>query len=265
MDYITKSLIEENESEFSAIWSKRIRRYGCAEIFINKNFPGDYFFNKTKIISPRLDISLLISEAKRIFFFNKLDCFFHIPDDPLYYDTHYLLELQHFSYIDSMLVFSVNLEAQPPEYNKANYDPNVSQMTATDASLIHTWVDLYCKSFEIENWKQPIHDLIMSRHLDFELIISKVKSNSVFVPAACALLYYYNKKTMGLYCLGTLPEFRRKGLAMQIVESSINRARTKRMKLFFVQTFLNDGFANMYNKAGLRLEYRKRIYANARI
>jgi N-acetylglutamate synthase-like GNAT family acetyltransferase len=104
----------------------------------------------------------------------------------------------------------------------------------------------------------------MSRYLDFELIISKVKSNSVFVPAACALLYYY-KKTIGLYCLGTLPEFRRKGLATQIVKSSINRARTKRMKLFFVQTFLNDGFANMYNKTGLHLEYRKRIYANARV
>ena len=262
MDYITRSLIEENESEFSAIWSKRIRRYGCAEIFVNKNFPGDYFFNKTKIITPCLDITLLISEAKKIFFSNKLDCFFHIPDDSLYRDTYNTLELQHFCYIDSMLAFSVNLEEQPPEHSKADYDPNVSQMIATDPSLVYTWVDLYCKSFEIENWKQPIHGLIMSRYLDFELIISKVKSNSVFVPAACALLYYY-KKAMGLYCLGTLPEFRRKGLAMQIVKYSINRARTKRMKLFFVQTFLNDGFANMYNKAGLCLEYRKRIYANA--
>ena len=165
-----------------------------------------------------------------------------------------------------MLVFSVNLEEQPLQYNTVDYDPNISQMIVTGPSLIHTWVDLYCKSFEIMSWKQPVHDLIMSRYLDFEfeLIISKVKSNSVFVPAACALLYYCNKKAVGLYCLGTLPEFRRKGLAMQIVKYSINRARTKRMKLFFVQTFLNDGFANIYNRAGLCEEYRKRIYANAR-
>jgi hypothetical protein len=264
LDYITRSLIEENESEFSAIWSKRIRHCGCAEIFVNKNFPGDYFFNKTKIISPCLDISSLISGAKRIFFYNRLDCFFHILDDPLYRDTYNILELQHFYYIDSMLVFSVNLEEQPPEHNKADYDPNVFQVIATEPSLIHIWVDLYCKSFEIENWKQPILDLIMSRYLNFDLIILKVKSNSAIVPAACALLYYY-KRAMGLYCLGTLPEFRRRGIAMQIVRSSIDRARTKGMKLFFVQTFLNDGFSNIYNKAGLCLKYRKRIYANAHI
>jgi hypothetical protein len=52
---------------------------------------------------------------------------------------------------------------------------------------------------------------------------------------------------------------------MQIVRSSIDRARTKGMKLFFVQTFLNDGFANIYDRAGLCLKYRKRIYANAHI
>jgi hypothetical protein len=33
------------------------------------------------------------------------------------------------------------------------------------------------------------------------------------------------------------------------------------MKFFFVQTFLSDGFAEMYEKAGLQLAYRKRIYA----
>jgi GNAT superfamily N-acetyltransferase len=260
LGYNTRNLTEENESEFSSLWSNRIRLHRCAEIFVNQNFPGDYFFNKIKIMSPCPDISLVISEAKRIFFSSKSGCFFHVLDDPLYRETNSILEQQQFCHIDSMLTFSANIEELPPKHNKRDYDSNVSQFFVTDPSLACIWTDLFCKSFNIENCMQ-VHDLIMSRYLDFELIVAKVKTNSVLVPAACALLYYY-KKAMGLYCLGTLPEFRRKGLATQIVKSSIMRAKNKRVKLFFVQTFLNDGYANMYKKAGLHLEYRKRIYAN---
>lgn len=101
----------------------------------------------------------------------------------------------------------------------------------------------------------------MSRYLDFELIVSKVRSEGAFVPAACALLSYHSK-TMGLYCPGTLPEFRGKGLAQELLRFSIAIAWTKWIRIFLVQTFImNDGHTKICKSAGLHPVRQKRIYA----
>jgi GNAT superfamily N-acetyltransferase len=211
------------------------------------------------MVSPCHDTLLLITDAKKIFFSNSLDCFFSIHDDPEYLEITTTLELQHFSYIDTMLVFWVDLDTFPNKGDKLDYDPNISQLIANDQSSICAWIDLFCESFQIEDWKKPVRKLIMSNYRHFDLLVSRIRMNLEYIPAACAILYC-SKRVMGLYCLGTLPKFRRKGLAFQIVKSSISRAKTRGMKFFFVQTFLSDGFAEMYEKAGLQLAYRKRIY-----
>ena len=98
----------------------------------------------------------------------------------------------------------------------------------------------------------------MSRYLGFELIFSKVRSEGVFVPAACALLSYQSK-TMGLYCPGTLPEFREKGLAQELLMFSVATAWPKWIRIFLVQTFImNDGHTNICKSAGLHSVYQKK-------
>jgi hypothetical protein len=76
----------------------------------------------------------------------------------------------------------------------------------------------------------------MSRYLGFELIVSKVRSEGAFVPAAYALLSYHSK-TIGLYFPCTLPEFRGKGLAQELLRFSIAMAWNKWIRIFLVQTF----------------------------
>ena len=260
---ITKDLIEKNDSEFSALWARRSRLLQCAELFVNRAFPGDYFFNKTKILSPCQRTPLLISKARRIFFSNKLDCFIHSYDDLAYRDINTSLEDVGFSRIDSMLVFSADQATQLASEDKTDYDQNLPQLIAIDQDSISMWVDVFCKAFNAEDWKQQIHSLTMANLRFFRLFVLMTRSDAASVPAACALLFCY-RKVMGLYCLGTLPKFRRKGLASLILKSSISMARAKRTKLFFVQAFLNDGFADLYEKVGLNLEYRKGVYASFR-
>lgn len=260
LDYDTRGLIEENDSQFCALWTHRFEWHQCAEIYVNKDFPRDYFFNKAKMVSPCHETLLLISDAKKIFFSNKLDCFFSIHDDPQYLEINKTLELQHFSYVDTMLVFCVDLDTFPTKDVNLDYDSNISQLITNDQTSICEWIDLFCESFQIEDWKKQVRELIMANYRHFDLLVSRIRMNLEYIPAACAILYC-SKSVMGLYCLGTLPKFRRKGLAFQIVKSSISRAKTRGMKFFFVQTFLGDGFSEMYEKAGLQLAYRKRIYA----
>jgi hypothetical protein len=256
----TRDLIEENESEFSALWAHRFKELRCADFFINVDFPGDYFYNKTKILSPCSAPHLLIAEAKRIFFANKLDCFVHSHESLEFENTNNILEDAGFSCIDTMLVFSAGHDTLAVTEFSSSYETEFLRLIAVDKASVSIWVDLFCKAFNAEDWNQQISNLTVANYSRFSLQLLMTKSDSVYVPAACALLFCH-KKVMGLYCLGTLPEFRRKGLATKILKSSILMARDNGMKLFFVQSFLKDGFATIYNKVGLNMEYKKRVYA----
>ncbi len=260
LDSNTRYLIEQNESEFSALWAQRLRPYKCAELFINKDFPGDYFFNKTKILSPCSNAPLVIAETKRLYFANKLDCFVHCDDSHPYQGTNTALEEANFSFIDYMLIFSSSHIKQEVTESEPKYDTDPMQIVAVDQALLPVWVDVFCKAFDAENWKQRINTITRTSYRHFDLFLLLIRSDSAFIPAACALLFSNNNVT-GLYCLGTLPEFRRNGLASTFLKFSILMARDKRMKFFFVQTFASGGFSKIYHNAGLNLIYKKRVYA----
>jgi GNAT superfamily N-acetyltransferase len=260
LDLITRDLIEENESEFSSLWAQRFKEIKCADFYVNADFPGDYFFNKTKILYPCSNTHLLIRQAKRIFFSNNLDCFIHSHEGLAFENTNNILEDAGFSFVDTMLVFSTGQDTLNVAESQSGYKTDLVRIIAVDKESVPIWVDVFCKAFNAEDWYHQIYNLTATNYSRFNLQLLMIRSDSVFVPAACALLFCH-KKVLGLYCLGTLPKFRRKGLASQILKSSILTARDKRMKLFFVQSFMNDGYATMYNKAGLDMEYKKRVYA----
>ena len=256
----TRDLIEENESEFSSLWAQRFKEIECADFYVNADFPGDYFFNKTKILSPCSNTHLLIREAKRIFFSNNLDCFIHSHEGLEFENTNNILEEAGFSCVDTMLIFSTGQDTLHITESKSRYETDLVQIATVDKESVSIWVDVFCKAFNAEDWYSQIYNVTATNYSRFNLQLLMIRSDTVFVPAACTLLFCH-KKVLGLYCLGTLPKFRRKGLASQILKSSILMARDKGMKLFFAQSFMNDGYATMYNKAGLDMEYKRRIYA----
>jgi GNAT superfamily N-acetyltransferase len=256
----TRDLIEENESEFSSLWAQRFREIECADFYVSADFPGDYFFNKTKILSPCSNTHLLITQAKRIFFSNNLDCFIHSHEGHEFEKTNNILENAGFSCVDTMLIFSTGQDTLHITESKSRYETDLIQIITVDKESVSIWVDVFCKAFNAEDWYHQIYNVTATNYSRFNLQLLMIRSDSVFVPAACALLFCH-KKVLGLYCLGTLPKFRRRGLASQILKSSILTARDKRMKLFFVQSFMNDGYATMYNKVGLDMEYKRRVYA----
>ena len=256
----TRDLIEENESEFSSLWAQRFKEIECADFYVNADFPGDYFFNKTKIVSPCSNTHLLIMQAKRIFFSNNLDCFIHSHEGLEFENTNNILEEAGFSCVDTMLIFSTGQDTLHITESKSRYETDLVQIITVDKESVSIWVDVFCKAFNAEDWYSQIYNVTATNYSRFNLQLLMIRSDSVFVPAACTLLFCH-KKVLGLYCLGTLPKFRRKGLASQILKSSILTARDKGMKLFFAQSFRNDGYATMYNKAGLDMEYKRRVYA----
>jgi ribosomal protein S18 acetylase RimI-like enzyme len=66
---------------------------------------------------------------------------------------------------------------------------------------------------------------------------------------------------MGLYCLGTISNFRGRGVAKKMIGVSLRIAQQQRLDPLFLQTFTNEGLFPLYKKLGFRFVYKKRVYA----
>ena len=65
---------------------------------------------------------------------------------------------------------------------------------------------------------------------------------------------------MGLYCLGTLPEHRDKGVATAMIKASLDISRQNGNDCIFVQTLADEGLEKFYLKLGFKQVYEKVIF-----
>jgi GNAT superfamily N-acetyltransferase len=97
---------------------------------------------------------------------------------------------------------------------------------------LYNWIDVFCRSF----------DLI---HIEDE---------------GCCLLYE-KEESIGLYCLGTIQDFRRKGVARELIASAVRIAKNNGHNLLIVQTLTKEGYEEFYKMLGFRSIYDKTLYS----
>jgi GNAT superfamily N-acetyltransferase len=78
--------------------------------------------------------------------------------------------------------------------------------------------------------------------------------------AGCCLLYE-KKESIGLYCLGTIQHFRRKGVARELIASAVRIAKNNGHNLLIVQTLTKEGYEEFYKKLGFRTICKKMLYS----
>jgi GNAT superfamily N-acetyltransferase len=78
-------------------------------------------------------------------------------------------------------------------------------------------------------------------------------------PAGCCLLYEKNER-IGLYCLGTIQHFRRKGIARELINNAVKMAKNKGYNSMIVQTLIEEGYEDFYKKLGFKPIYKKMLY-----
>jgi GNAT superfamily N-acetyltransferase len=74
---------------------------------------------------------------------------------------------------------------------------------------------------------------------------------------------YRSEKALGLYCLGTMPEYRGRGIGRQLVQFAAERARMLGVDLT-LQTFRGDGLVGFYENMGFSIRYVKKVYTHLR-
>ncbi len=222
--------MEKNEWSFCSMWTERFRVKDCADVLVNATLGGDYFFNRASV-SRCADPKTAARQVAQIFWQKGLDCYLYDKED----------KLSDLALADTMHV----LRAGPLK----KIAP-VDKVIQADSSLLPLWIDIFCKSFAVPEWKPEIERITRSNFGRLVLLLSYKKD----MPAGCAALYSRDGVT-GLYCLGTVSQLRGRGTATSILAS----AASLKPKLF-LQTLGSEGLLNLYEKAGFKIAYAKKIY-----
>ena len=128
--------MEDNEWSFCSMWTKQIRS-GCIHALINGRLVGDYFFNRVDVSSCP-DPVAAANKISVMFLQEDVDCYLH--------DKVGKLVGKGLAEIDTMHVLAAGSDG-----SEGNIDA-----IQIDYSLLPVWVDVFCRSFAVPQWKTEV-------------------------------------------------------------------------------------------------------------
>ena len=78
-------------------------------------------------------------------------------------------------------------------------------------------------------------------------------------PTGCMLLHRIPDDFLGIYCVGTLPEKRNRGIAKSLMRTAEEYAARIGSKYLTLQTVASDGVTPMYTKLGFKIEFERDV------
>ncbi|MEW5840830.1 GNAT family N-acetyltransferase [Nitrososphaera sp.] len=253
-----KERMEGNEWSFCEMWAAEKHDFGGSRALLNAKLAGDYFFNRAHV-SDAKDVD----KIARLFWEKGMDCYlyYHHDDD----DDDRPPALQRFPVADRMFVLksvegigSAPGQAENNDGGSGGSNPLLRVVADGD---VDTWIEVFTESFDAADWRQEVARIMtvaMARAgttaaARLDLLTCYAGSE----PAGCGALFFKNGLA-GLYCLGTIPRFRRRGVAGAILSAA--RQRSGAHHLLFLQTLESYNLLDYYKKAGFQVAYQKTIY-----
>jgi len=237
--------MEDNENSFVALWSDKVR-LDCAMLYANSVMADDPFFNRVTDITCK-EFCTMLDLVEGEFAKRRVKSFVYCLSN-----ERLKTELQKRGFV---LYDTMSVLLHEGRY-KIKYHKDIV-IEKIDRNKIDEWVDLFCSSFDAEDWREEIVYRISNSFNMLQLYVAYVKSS----PAGCVALFTKNS-LFGLYCLGTLAKYRRTGVAAALISASADIAKNNDLKLF-LQSFKADGLINYYVKRGFTQIYTKEIYTKA--
>ncbi len=121
----------------------------------------------------------------------------------------------------------------------------------TDTEQAGLWADLFKQSFgyrinpSLLTLTQDAVDYLIAYHQD--------------IPVGTAILYGHNSEAVGIHSMGSLPEFRRRGFAEEMMRDLLNRSRERRFTCATLQA--SAAGKGLYLKLGFEEQFLLKNYA----
>jgi GNAT superfamily N-acetyltransferase len=229
--------IESNDLGFTAIWSKTTQ-LECGTLFMNTNLPDDLFFDKLTNITCLSE--KMTDETINIFRKNNMRPFVYTLNNS--HLEEFLLK-KNFKFYDTQYVLKKHIISE-------SETSHVHHIEKKDSLL---WAEVFCKSYDCYEWIDEVNSTVRNSFSQVEYLVDAEHN------ASCVALYEKNS-ILGLYCLGTLPEKRKKGLAKLLINYALNKVKIKNLDFLMLETYQRDDLLGFYSKLGFEKVYEKKIY-----
>lgn len=256
-------------------------------LFFNRKFSrDDYFFNRIYFDNNN-DIVKSLDFLKRFLILEGISGYLYIKNE---ITTRYLrkqLKKRGFICIDSIYTLESPL-IPPPSLQAINTTKNLEKKISVtkineDLKLLNIWTRIFCESFNIKDM-EPFIEIVYKNKQRCVFLMAMLKdkdkeknkkskentenNNNSYnpdnnddnnIPAGVCLLFE-KYGCLGLYCLGTLPNFRNRGIAQTILKTSLQIAHTMGYDKIFLQTFQNDNYIDFYKKRKFKVIDKRKIF-----
>ena len=215
-------------------------------VITSASFP-EPLFNHATVLGEVSDVDMAIQKALGRFRDAGVRPSFFVIDDPRFVPLRIKLESAGYTTVDTMEVLAA--EARHPIDNESIEIVRV-------VSDVHDWVSAYLRSFYGDGGPEEEVEGVAKRAVrdkDVSLVLAKRGKEVV---GGMALLR--RGGLLGAYCVGTLPEHRRLGVASGMLSYASNQAKEQGMTLV-LQTFAEDHVEGFYLKNGFRKVYGKSV------
>jgi GNAT superfamily N-acetyltransferase len=127
---------------------------------------------------------------------------------------------------------------------------------------IESWTRVFMSAYSIpSHWRDELirreHQILSTEKAKF--ILAKDSANNS-APNGCLLSFSSQPKCTGIYCVGTVPEYRGKGVAREMLSFVEKNALIEHQAFLTLQTLTSDGVSPLYKNIGYKTEFERCIY-----
>ena len=237
-----------NEFGWWSSWAKPFRPTRESYGLLSKGFP-EPLFNRVVFLSPPKNPHKLIPEIVRHFRANGVSPSFFAQDTQKFAPTRTAIVENGLRRIDRFLI----MELLEPRFQ---HDGMTSTHMVQRSELV-LWSRIYLKAFYgNEILLEEVLRSVKTAHLkcDNRLLLATRKGKIVGTMAL-----HVSDGYAGVYCLGTLPSMRGKGVASSMLAVAHEYASKLQAKTI-LQVFETDGIGDFYMERGFRRLYDEEVF-----
>ncbi len=243
------SIMEENELSFIELFAQKIIVSRYVTLYYNSVMHDDDFFNRIVVKEFNANTIEDIAKAKEILKGKGVTPFIYS-----------MVKSKDYGYLYDELITLFNND----KIGLVD-DNNITVRDAKGEEDVSIWIDVFSNSFDINHYRDEIRGRVVRAIKTDDRLILRLAykgdyNNGNNKPIGCSALFL-TSSVIGLYCLGVLSDYRRRGVAGSLIRDALLEARSRGLMLI-VQTFARDNLVPLYSKHGFTYAYSKFIYSD---
>ncbi len=238
---------ELNEVEWWANWGHLTWFADSCYGLLSQDFK-EPLFNRVGFIDSKVQLRTILPSIRRWYARKLLKPSFFLRDSRNYDSLYNEVTAEGYSMLDKHFVMSLD----DPKFTR----PGSVVCTFVDERRADEWSTAYLSAFYGEDLLfTPVLDSVRRalRRGKSKLLLAEFQGQ-----IAGTLAIHTRAGYSGVYCVGTLPELRGRGVATGMLSEAFRLTQRLGTK-FILQTFASDAVEGLYLKLGFRRAYSKRV------